>query len=85
MKEKSRRLKKDLFIVDTGDTHDGNNIFYMCKRIATLIGFLGNGLSDTTNPHGAVTQPMLLHIPYDILAIGKSKLLLILIRNCYSL
>ncbi|KAL1931515.1 hypothetical protein VTP01DRAFT_9658 [Rhizomucor pusillus] len=56
MKEKSRRLKKDLFIVDTGDTHDGN------------------GLSDTTNPHGAVTQPMLLHIPYDILAIGNHEL-----------
>ena len=24
MKEKARKNKKDLFIVDTGDTHDGN-------------------------------------------------------------
>ncbi|CEP08451.1 hypothetical protein [Parasitella parasitica] len=26
MKEKARHLKKDLFIVDTGDTHDGNGL-----------------------------------------------------------
>ncbi|OAD02635.1 hypothetical protein MUCCIDRAFT_128322, partial [Mucor lusitanicus CBS 277.49] len=26
MKQKSRQLKKDLFIVDTGDTHDGNGL-----------------------------------------------------------
>lgn len=26
MKQKSRQLNKDLFIVDTGDTHDGNGL-----------------------------------------------------------
>lgn len=45
-------MEKDLFVVDTGDTHDGN------------------GLSDTTDPHGKVSQPMLTYIPYDILTIG---------------
>lgn len=40
MKEKSRRLKKDLFIVDTGDTHDGNKyLANVCVRISVLIGF----------------------------------------------
>ncbi|ORZ01086.1 Metallo-dependent phosphatase-like protein [Syncephalastrum racemosum] len=56
MKQKARKLKKDLFIVDTGDTHDGN------------------GLSDTTDPKGLVSQPMLTHIPYDILSIGNHEL-----------
>ena len=26
MKEKAKKMKKDLFIVDTGDTHDGNGL-----------------------------------------------------------
>ncbi|KAI8146460.1 Metallo-dependent phosphatase-like protein [Fennellomyces sp. T-0311] len=56
MKEKAKALKKDLFIVDTGDTHDGN------------------GLSDSTSPDGQITQPMLAHIPYDLLAIGNHEL-----------
>ncbi|KAI9495704.1 Metallo-dependent phosphatase-like protein [Zychaea mexicana] len=56
MKEKARSLKKDLFVVDTGDTHDGN------------------GLSDVTSPHGKITQPMLAHVPYDLLTIGNHEL-----------
>ncbi|KAI9269059.1 5'-nucleotidase [Phascolomyces articulosus] len=41
MKEKARSLKKDLFVVDTGDTHDGN------------------GLSDTTSPHGEIMNEVI--------------------------
>ncbi|KAG0182861.1 hypothetical protein DFQ28_000030 [Apophysomyces sp. BC1034] len=56
MKQKARQLRKDLLVVDTGDTHDGN------------------GLSDTTQPPGKVTQPMLKNIPYDLLSIGNHEL-----------
>ncbi|KAI8388326.1 nucleoside phosphatase family-domain-containing protein [Radiomyces spectabilis] len=56
MKEKARKMKKDLFVVDCGDTHDGN------------------GLSDTTQPKGKETQPLLKKIPYDILSIGNHEL-----------
>ncbi|KAI7856228.1 Metallo-dependent phosphatase-like protein, partial [Circinella umbellata] len=58
MKEKARSLKKDLFVVDTGDTHDGN------------------GLSDVTTPHGRISQPILTHIPYDLLTVGNHELYL---------
>ncbi|KAI9316020.1 Metallo-dependent phosphatase-like protein [Dichotomocladium elegans] len=56
MKEIAKKKRKDLFIVDSGDTHDGS------------------GLSDVTTPSGKVTQPLLTHIPYDVLAIGNHEL-----------
>ena len=36
-----------------------------------LFGFLGNGLSDVTTPHGRISQPILTHIPYDLLTVGN--------------
>ncbi|KAI8884051.1 hypothetical protein K501DRAFT_248623 [Backusella circina FSU 941] len=56
MKQKAKKMKKDLFIIDTGDTHDGN------------------GLSDITDPHGKLSQPLLTKIPYDLLTIGNHEL-----------
>ncbi|CDS10063.1 hypothetical protein LRAMOSA02740 [Lichtheimia ramosa] len=56
MKELAKKKKKDLFVVDCGDTHDGA------------------GLSDVTFPHGLLSQPMLMNIPYDVLAIGNHEL-----------
>lgn len=77
MKQKARELRKDLFIVDTGDTHDGNinnccvNFFFL-ERSFFLIIQIGNGLSDVTSPRGKLSQPLLTNVPYDILTIGIS-------------
>lgn len=32
MKQKARHLRKDLFIVDTGDTHDGNYLHISFRK-----------------------------------------------------
>ncbi|RUS23865.1 Metallo-dependent phosphatase-like protein, partial [Jimgerdemannia flammicorona] len=53
MRKEAHKRKKDLLVVDSGDTHDGN------------------GLSDATSIDGAVTQPVLTDIDYDVLCIGK--------------
>ena len=86
MKEKARTLQKDLFVVDTGDTHDGEYnpnlfIYYKVDVIVKLTVFvvfilLGNGLSDVTSPHGRISQPILSHIPYDLLTVGNVLILL---------
>ena len=85
MKEKARSLKKDLFVVDTGDTHDGEYnphlfIYYkvdviMKLTISVPFILLGNGLSDVTSPHGRISQPILSHIPYDLLTVGNVLIL----------
>lgn len=76
MKHKARQLQRDLFIVDTGDTHDGIKINLLQKRCLWWSLCIkknpppGNGLSDITSPVGKLTQPLLKKIPYDILTIG---------------
>jgi 2',3'-cyclic-nucleotide 2'-phosphodiesterase (5'-nucleotidase family) len=74
MKQKANKMKKDLFIIDTGDTHDGtffNSIDFIRGFTYLFIYFIGNGLSDITEPNGKITQPLLTKIPYDLLTIGK--------------
>lgn len=41
MKQKARELRKDLFIVDTGDTHDGN-INNCCVNFSLNVLFFNN-------------------------------------------
>lgn len=72
MKKKAKKLKKDLFIVDTGDTHDGKYMISLSHF--TKFNFsAGDGLSDVTDPRGDVSQPLITNIPYDLLTIGIKK------------
>lgn len=72
MKQQAKQLGVDLLLVDTGsyksDTYSPPPIL-----LTSGAGDLhdGNGLSDTTSPDAAISNPIFEKVDYDLLTIGK--------------